>query len=76
MPHYCVWSDDDPEGEAYWVLAPSCQVARHLVALNVDTARQANDPNAFDCLQDDKKNPPEGLIYRQLNGPIAIARRS
>ncbi len=75
MLHYCVWHEDDPEGEAYWVLAASCEEARGLVALNVEAARGARDAGKFECQPDDERTPPPGVIRCRLHGTVTVARR-
>jgi hypothetical protein len=56
----------------YWVQADSAEAARRLVALNVAAAFGARDESLFDCIQDDTKTPPTGLIYTDHGGSIAI----
>lgn len=56
----------------YWVHADSTDMARALVALNVPGAEDARDEKLFDCLADDTKTPPAGLIYSDSGGPITI----
>jgi hypothetical protein len=56
----------------YWVQANSADVARTLVALNVAAAIDARDETLFDCIQDDTRKPPAGLICSDTEGPIAI----
>ena len=76
MPHYCLWSRDDESGETYWVMAASPDYARRLVHLNAgDGGREAEDPEKFMCKPDTNKEPPDGLIYRRLAGPLTITRR-
>ena len=43
-----------------------------LVALNVAAAVEARDETQFDCIRDDTKAPPLGLIYSDTGSPIAI----
>lgn len=74
MEHYRLQPLDDPEGDAYWVLASSEGEARRYVALNVADAREAVEAAKFMCVPDRYKQPPCGFIYRRLNGPVAIAR--
>ena len=49
--------------QTYWVLSKSANDARTLVALNVPDAAEARDETLFDCLVDDTKTPPVGMIY-------------
>ena len=56
----------------YWVQADSTKAARTLVALNVAAAVEARDETLFDCIQDDTRKPPTGLIYSDTEKPIAI----
>jgi hypothetical protein len=58
--------------QTYWILADSAEAARALVALNVPGAVHARDQMIFDCLQDDAKTPPVGLIYSDTGGPFTI----
>jgi hypothetical protein len=58
----------------YWLHADSEPQARTLVALNVPSAANARDAALFDCLLDDTKTPPDGLIHSDSEGPIPIAR--
>ena len=74
MPHFCVWLRDDDE-QAYWVWADTATEARRLVALNVEPARDAENPEAFECQPDETQAPPFGLIYRRLYGPVSIEKR-
>ena len=59
----------------YWVHADSAAMARTLVALNVPSAVDAMDEKLFDCLVDDTKTPPAGIIYTDSGGPITITIR-
>ena len=75
MPYYCVQSRSQAGPmRTYWVRAKSAALARALVALNVPSAANARDAELFDCLLDDTKTPPEGLIYSDSEGPITITR--
>ena len=58
----------------YWIDARSVEEARTLVAQNVLSAKDASEASLFDCIQDDTKRPPEGLIYSDNEGPITIKR--
>jgi hypothetical protein len=73
MPYYCVQTRATAGPmQTYWILADSAEAARALVALNVPGAVHARDMMIFDCLQDDAKTPPVGLIYRDTGGPFTI----
>ena len=73
MPYYCVQSRSQAGPmRTYWVQAKSAALARTLVALNVATAVEARDETLFDCIQDDTRKPPAGLIYSDTERPIAI----
>jgi hypothetical protein len=61
--------------QTYWIDAESAEQARTLVALNVPAAANARDTTLFDCLVDDTKRPPEGVIYCASEGPLAITRK-
>jgi len=74
MQHYRVEPLDDPDGDAYWVLASSEEEARRFVALNVADAREAVKTAKFLCEPDRYKQPPCGFIYRRLSGPVSISR--
>ncbi|MDQ7251638.1 hypothetical protein [Dongia sedimenti] len=69
--HYIVVRTDWDDGEAYWVLAPDEDTARRAVAANTD-ARDATDPTKYQCRPDNNKQPPAGMIYRRLHGPLAV----
>lgn len=75
MPYCCVRPKGDDQGEAYWVSATSDDEARRLVALNVGHAQDADHPGKFECEANAAKQPPFGLIYRRLNGPLTIEKR-
>ena len=73
MAYYCVQSRSEAGPmRTYWVLAKSAQLARTLVALSVPAAVDARDEKLFDCMPDDTKTPPAGLIYSDTGGPIPI----
>ena len=75
MPYYSVQSRAGTGPmRTYWIEAESVEQARTLVALNAPAAANARDAKLFDCLEDDTKRPPEGLIYSDSDGPIAIKR--
>ena len=64
MPYYCVQSRAKAGPmQTYWVLAESPDEARTLVALNVASAAAARDEALFDCLVDDTRTPPVGMIH-------------
>jgi hypothetical protein len=73
--YYRVQAKDDDAGEAYWVAAESEEHARRLVALNAESAREAEDSSRFECESNHEKHPPFGLIYRRLHGPLTITKR-
>ena len=84
MPYYCVQSRPQAGPmRTYWVQAKSADLARTLVgemhyraaaalALNIAAAVDARDETLFDCIQDDTRKPPAGLIYSDTERPIAI----
>jgi hypothetical protein len=73
MPYYCVQSRSQAGPmRTYWVQAKSAALARMLVALNVAAAVDARDETLFDCILDDTRKPPAGLIYSDTERPIAI----
>jgi len=73
MPYYCVQSRSNTGAmQTYWIHAESPQTARKLVALNVPWASAARDSKLFDCLEDDTKTPPPGMIYSDTRGPLPI----
>ena len=75
MPYYCVQSRAAAGPmRNYWVDADSEGQARTLVALNVSSAANARDAALFDCLLDDTKTPPKGVIHSDSEGPIRIIR--
>jgi len=57
----------------YWVRADSNEMARTLVALNVPGAAGACDEALFDCLEDNTKTPPEGVIFSDSEGTVTTA---
>ena len=59
--------------QTYWVRATSAGDARTLVALNVPLAAAARDKKLFDCLVDDTRTPPVGLIYGDNGGSFTIS---
>jgi hypothetical protein len=75
MPFYCVQSKASAGPmRTYWIDAKSVDQARTLVALNVASAANARDAALFDCMPDDTKRPPPGLIYSDSEGPTKITR--
>ena len=73
MPYYCVQSRSQAGPmRTYWVQADSAKAARTLVALNVAAAVEARNETLFDCILDDTRKPPAGLIYSDTERPIAI----
>jgi len=48
-------------------------MARTLVALNVPGAAGACDEALFDCLEDNTKTPPEGVIFSDSEGTVTTA---
>lgn len=74
MSYYCVQSRSQAGPmQTFWVLAKSANDARTLVALNVPSAAGARDKKLFDCLVDDTRTPPVGLIYGDNGGWFAIS---
>lgn len=74
MSYYCVQSRAKAGPmQTYWVLAKSADDARKLVALNVPSAAGACDKTLFDCLFDDTRTPPVGLIYSDNGGSFTIS---
>lgn len=71
MQHYCVWRDG-AGNDSYWLLAASPEEARRFVARSVTDAHDAEDGSIYECRPDTGKTPPAGMIYRRLNGPVAI----
>jgi hypothetical protein len=72
--YYCVQSRSQAGPmQTFWVLAKSSNDARTLVALNVRSAAGARDKKLFDCLVDDTRTPPVGLIYGDNGGSFAIS---
>ena len=75
MPFYCVQSKASAGPmRTYWIDAKSVDQARTLVALHVASAANARDATLFDCMLDDTKRPPPGLIYSHSEGPTKITR--
>jgi hypothetical protein len=75
MPYFCVQSRAGAGPmRTYWIDARSVEEARTLVAQNVLSAKDAREASLFDCIQDDTKRPPAGLIYSDNEGPITIKR--
>jgi hypothetical protein len=72
-PIFCVLLRDDDDADRFWLRASTPEEARHLVALNVDD--EAEDADLFDCVTDNAKAPPDGVIYRRYGGTIAITKR-
>lgn len=73
MSYYCVQSRSQAGPmRTYWVQAKSAALARTLVALNVAAAVDARNETLFDCISDDTRKPPAGLIYSDTERPIAI----
>lgn len=75
MHYYHVWPIDDDDADSYWVLASSENEACRFVALNVEAASNARDSVMYGCELDDRKTPPDSLIYRRLSGPHPITKR-
>jgi hypothetical protein len=75
MPHYHIQKTNDPAADAYWVFAATPAEARHLIALNVTEAKDADNIDKFLCEPSQHKTPPAGLIYSRLTGPLTIERR-
>jgi hypothetical protein len=75
MAYYRIAAKDNDQGDAYWVTAGSKEQARRLVALNAEQAREAEDPTKFKAEINGEKQPPFGLIYRRLYGPLTVAKR-
>ena len=74
MPYYCVQSRAQAGPmQTYWVLAESPDDARKLVALNVASAAAAGDETLFDCLVDDTRTPPVGLIYSDSGDAFLVS---
>jgi hypothetical protein len=71
MPSYMIWPRDDIDGEAYWVSASSPTEARQIVAMSIASAGGVMT-SKFHCEPNSLKEPPAGLIYRRLNGPVEI----
>jgi hypothetical protein len=68
MRHYLVLPRRDvAHADSYWVLAPSQEEARRLVALKVPGASGAADDREFECLLNDQRQPPSGVICTQIN---------
>lgn len=73
MSYFCVQSRAAAgPRRTYWIQADSTKAARTLVALNVAAAVEARDETLFDCIQDDTRKPPAGLIYSDTERPTAI----
>ena len=74
MSYYCVQSRAKAGPmQTFWVLAKSADDARTLVALNVSSASGARDKKLFDCLVDDTRTPPVGVIYGDNGGSFTIS---
>jgi len=75
MRHFLVLPRRDvAHADSYWVLAPSGEEARRLVALNVPSASAAADDSEFECVPNDQRQPPPGFIYTQIDR-IYVASR-
>lgn len=57
--------------QTYGVHADSW-TARALIAFNVASTHGARNDKLFDCLEDNTKTPPPGMIYSDTRGPIPI----
>jgi hypothetical protein len=75
MPHYHIWPKDHAAAESYWVLAASPGEARHLVALNVPNAPNAENAFRFTCDESSEHALPASLIYCSSTGPFTISKR-
>ena len=75
MPHYHIWPKDDAVADSYWVFAASPGEARHLVALNVSGAPNAENAFRFLCEESSEHTPAPILIYCRLTGPLTISER-
>jgi hypothetical protein len=75
MPHYHLRKRNNDAADSYWVFAASKAEARHLIALNVSEAKEADNIDKFLCEPSQQKTPPAGLIYSRLTGPLTIERR-
>ena len=72
MNTYRIFENGHADTECYWVRAESDNEARAVVARHVFDAPMACNPSLFHCRIDDARIPPDGMIYRRLNGPIVI----
>ena len=75
MIHFCVSTKQPNDGDSYWVLADTASEARRLVARNIPEAANAEDETLWVVVSDNSKTPPEGVIYRKLEGPVTITAR-
>lgn len=75
MAIFMLWLRDSVNNDSYWLQAKTSEEARSLLALNVEEAAEARDINKFECVLNRDKEPPFGLIYRRLHGPVTIAKR-
>lgn len=60
--------------EAYWLQAASQRDARHIVALNVVGAQEADRSTAFACLVDTTRRPTLGFIVDRAGRTMPIQR--
>lgn len=60
--------------ESYWLQASSHNDARHIVALNVPGAENAEKAEAFVCMPDPTKRPTLGFVVDQHGRAIPIER--
>ena len=75
MRHYLVLPRRDvAHADSYWVLAPSGEEARRLVAQNVPGASGAADDGEFECVLNDLRRPPPGFIYPQIDHIYVTSR--
>ena len=72
--YYCIWDKLARSVDTYWVDARSHVEARRLIAASVPEASRARNVDEFECVLNDDKEPPLGMIYCRLNGPVAVKR--
>jgi hypothetical protein len=64
---------DVAHADSYWVLAESSMQARQLVAQNVPGASGIKDEREFECVLNDQKRPPLGVIYTHISGAYSAS---
>ena len=67
---------DAAHADSYWVLAGSDEEARRLVALNVPGVSGVEDDGEFECVPNDLRRPPPGVICTQIDRTYLASRQT